>query len=274
MSCLDKYKRRVASEMVYDAKSAVFTVNQLKEIVQISSNLDEVLLDAIESIKPVDYAKDIHCIKHEVSSMSEKTAKALLSQATELQKVETEVDILRKRVKVLECREMKDDRIDSLLSLIASVSTRSELEKLECEVKKLEKRMIEESCIDALTKRLICLENKKHEDSRVEHLLCELSKLEKKLAEEEVTNAKQAKAIELLQIQNIRQSEDIKALGAKLDRNSVVLDTKIDKIEREEYADKKVDASQTAQILSLQNQVAKLMCEIDRLEKTFLVRPV
>lgn len=333
-------------------KDAVFTMSQTEKIVQIASSLDQCFIDAIEVNKNRDFSCQINKLENEVNgliaydekntddirsleqsivklnndtnhlecelkTMSEKTGRALLSQAKELDHVtaqtscmqmeirdvkknieiveksigkldihidaiETDVEHLQKELKMLSCKEFKDTRIEAIIAKLASICTRYEIEqeikRIDNEIKSL---VFEDARVDVILKRLICLEAKKMEDSRVETLISEIVRLEKKIIVEESINIKQQKIIDSLLVQNTNQSEDIKCLieqmknlNTKIDRNSINLDNKIDCLAKEEYADKKVDAAQSAQIATIQSQMDKIQTEIDCVEKVILVKPV
>lgn len=281
-----------------------------KKVDHFDSRIDKVEKDVEHLDRRVDKVeKEVDYVQCEVKVISEKTAKALLCQANELDRVANQLDSVEKDVRCLEksdkvmqsqinrldCEiaklrkeiselDFKDDRIDSILCMISSMVCRGDLDKIMCEIEKLRKEIkclnFKDDRIEDILRRLACLEAKKLQDPRVDALLCEIANLEKRMAVQEAVNCKQQKSIDVLYAQNVRQSEDIKALSermkaleCKLNRNSCILDGKIDSLENQEMVDKKVDAKQDAMICSLQEQIAFLKREIDRIEKSYLVKP-
>lgn len=306
-SQLNKLECQIDGLISYDEKNTQDIKSLDVKVSKLNRELDCVENQVLKLNNEVD---KVEC---QMKNMSEKTGNALLSQAKELNRVssqvndmkkdvdrvekstfklnkevdvhECEINILQKEVKVLACKEFKDDRIESIIECLTLMCKRGDLEKLECELDKIRKELkciiFEDSRVVSILKRLSYLESKNFQDSRVESLISEISKLEKQVAAQEFTNTKQQKAIETLHSQNIHQSESIKclndqikALNAKIDRNSIALDNKIDRLEKQEYADRRIDAGQSAQISTIQTQMCKMQAEIDRLEKVILVKPV
>ena len=290
---LEKIECEIDGLVIYDEKNS-------EEVEELHVKVEKVDCEVHKLDKEVD---EVECVVHkldkevdevecEVKVLSDKTGHALLSQAKELEHVscqvlslEKEVHCLEHEVKELACKDFKDERIDHILCAISAFCSHAELEKIEHELHELEKELkclVFEDCrVDAILKRLICLEARKLEDCRVSALMCEIEKLEKQLACESAVNCRQQKSIDALYTQNVHQADEIKclsekvcAISAKLDRNSVALDNKIDRLEKEEYTDKRVDASQSAQIAALNSQLCKMQSEIDRLEKLVLIKPV
>lgn len=309
IECIESNIAKLACEIeklkkgdnIDDAKMAALSaeINKLQcEIKTMSEKIGHALLSQAKELDRV--ANQLECVEDEIKADEAKVSKL----ACDVCKVDKEVDHLQCEVKELASevaclakKDHKDDRIDAILAMLSSMCTRAELcalekadkamqceiEKIQCELKKLVQSiscMGPDSRIETILKRLACLEVKKYEDARVEALMCEIAKLEKQMACQEAVNVRQQKSIDALYTQNVHQAEDIKCLfekvkdlSCKLDRNSVTLQNEIDCLEKEEYADKKLDASQSAQIVTMQSQMVKMQGEIDRLEKALLVRP-
>lgn len=301
----------VADFMPHQPKDAVFTLSQTEKIVQIAATLDSAIQTVDHSIelkkldKEIDgllafskeASKDLCSLERKVECVEatcDKLAHSIVAQKKELNEVESaleankradearynlvkadicsldkvdkaisgELNQLERVVKTLASKEMKDSRVDSIITSLLSFASKGDIVRLEAEIKKLEgeARFVE------ILRRLALLEARKIEDNRVDSLMTELVK-------QQAINAKQQKMIESLIEKNQHQDEAIRSLDAKINRNSLALDSKIDKLEREDFSDRKVDANQTAMIATLQGQISRMQAEIDKLEKVLLVKP-
>ena len=98
--------------------------------------------------------------------------------------------------------------------------------------------------------------------------------LSSRLDEISKINAIQSKKIDELILQNNYQSNEIRQLTEKLNRNSMLLDTKINELERRETKENRVEYDQNATLKFLQSEVMRLTQEFNRLEREKLLKPV
>lgn len=303
---LDELKCKIA--VLTDVKVDDHIDGELKKLE--NEIVDLVQYDEHNSCLLNKMSRDIVHLTVELQQLDERVAKALLCQAEELDKVAKEEECLLKQVKDLSCREMKDQRMDAVLDMINNFVTRSEIDVFENEVKSLACREFKDSrveeilrklsCLEAkdyldpridqiihmlscfeskediekIIHRLTCLESRKFEDERVAALINKLSIIEKKIDHCEAINVDQCKEIHCLSTENLRQSNEIKCLSEKLNRNSMILDSKIETVQNSELCDQKIDANQSAQIEVLQSQMARLNIEMDKLQRALLTKPI
>ena len=168
--------------------------------------------------------------------------------------VDNRVDEILRRLCLLEVKEIHDERIDKLLCVLKTMETKENAEKL--------------------VKRLALLEAKEIHDTRVDLLLCELSKINHRLDQSSAINAAQSEQLRILSVQNTNQAQQIVCLSEKLNRNSLILDSKIDVVEKRELEDEKVDYNQNASLKFMQTEIARLAHDVDHLQKVALVKPV
>lgn len=290
------------SKCLCECDNRVFTSCQTEKIIQIDNALLKPVIKCLRELKCkvselcvpkcdddlkkiqcqiaelVQYDESNTCVVNKIicdlRKLDERVGFALCSQAKELEKVVEEVDCLQKQIKMLQC---KDEKLECLIKKCDSCASCDEVAKLLCRLEKLECCLKDLKCddhkYDECCRRLSCVEGKKCEDNRCSDLAAQICKLEKKLCQVEAVNCEQAKSIQCLSSENVRQCEEIKCLSEKLNRNSAILDSKINDLEKEELCEKKLDACQSAQISVLQGQVCKLNEELERIQKCLLVKP-
>lgn len=206
------------------------------------------------------------------------------------------VEQILRRIASLEAREMKDDRIDTVLSLMTALATKKELSEIEYKLQLLEKRAIIDHRVDEVLKRLACLEAKEMKDYRVDKIIEALKLFETKEDIEKIIKRVAAleskefhdKRVDLLLSEisklevklnesiktNLKQSEEIRCLSEKLNRNTLALDGKIDEVERHELVNEKLDYDQNASLKFMQSEISRLAQDIERLQKVALIKPV
>lgn len=236
------------------ADDAVFTVNQTKEILRLDKIFTDYIIDYIEKIpkdnilceiiKLIEYDEHNTEIVSSMKSDIEHIDKELtctqhelyeLSEKTSLALLSQakELQNVENSIKLLELKDYKDNRVDKIMDSLSNYSTKKDIEKLE-------------SSLSLFTKSIKALE-------------CKLEKME------QVNNAQSIKINEL--------NEEIACLNRKLDRNTIALDNKIDNLEKRETVDAKVDSNQNATLAFLQGEIVKLNNQIERMQKTFLLKP-
>lgn len=275
-------------------EKAVFTASQTEEILRLDVAMNRIAIAEIEKLKCIKYdnlkyaeleseinklieydehnseivsclrrevknlEEELNSVEHKVHELSERTGVAMLSQAHELQQLECVV-------KKLAIKEYKDERIEDIVRRLVIVENR---EMKDCRVEKiLECLKLYETkeTVQQLIKRLALHEAKEVRDARVDAVLAELCQLKK-------VNEKQNQHISELTSQNLHQSEEIRCLTEKLNRNTLALDNKIDTLERREAVDNKVDFDQNAAIKFLQSEIARLHHEMDNFQKAMLLK--
>lgn len=255
------------------------------------------------------FNKDVKYLDIKIKELSDKTAAALVCQGTELNELSrrvsklqvqmdelecmirkdtraseflkivkelaTKEEIILKRLAVLEAINYKDNRVDHILDVISTLATQKEIEKLDAKVCVLARREFVDSRVDSLMRKLAVLEDRDIKDKRVEQILRILNTFSTKEDIEEIKkiNAAQTVMIKDLHVENTKQQEHIQCLTAKLNRDILMLDGKINAVAANETLDKKVDYEQSSDIKFLQSQIVKLNEEMDRLQKVVLMKP-
>lgn len=231
--------------------------SEVNKLIEYDEHNSEIVSSLKREMKHVD--QELTSLDKKIHELSEKTAEAMISQDRELQEVEC-------TVKKLALREYKDERIEDIIRRLALAESR---EMKDCRVDRildLLKLFETKESIQQLVKRIALCEAKEYRDERIETILHEICELKK-------VNKEQNQHIVDLTNQNTHQSQEIKSLSDKLNRNSLALDTKIDNVERLETLETKVNLDQNASIKLLQSEIFRLKQEMDNIQKVILVRP-
>lgn len=300
---VDKFEERVAVNLLSQAEELdrVAKVNcaQSAKLKDLQEELCELKkLAARDQVK--DVIEQIKCLERRLCAIENTEVHKELAEA---------IACLERRVSCLEKRVFRDERVDAILGMLSSFVTKEAIEELLCKIRHLEAKEYVDERVDQILKRLcllevkeihdervdklICLiraletkedaeklakrlallEAKEVHDQRVDLLLCELSKINHKLEQITVVNVNQAEQIRVLTCQNANQAHEINCLNEKITRNSLVLDNKIDVVERRELEDEKVDYNQNASLKFLQTEVMRLAQDVERLQKVNLAKP-
>lgn len=241
---------------------------EIERLISYDENNTEIIS---EMKREIDHSEcELHRLEEKVDKLEEKSALALISQAheietlikdneinciqnTKIKYLQENIEDMKKGLCMLEKREMKDERVESIIHFLDKVASKDEIKQIICD--------------------LTTLKHREMKDERVDNFICEISKLEKKIEELVKSNALQNNSIKGLIEQNNRQNEEIRCLSEKLNRNTLALDSKINEVEKQELVNEKIDLSQNANLTFIQSQISKLTAEVDRLQKIILVKP-
>lgn len=280
---LEKFEERVAVNLLSQAEEldrmTVINSSQSVKLKELQNELCE-----LKKLATKDHVEEVvdelMCLKKRLEVL----------EHCELRKEMMElVACLEKRLSCLEKRVLRDERVDAILGMLSSFVTKEVIEELMCKIKHLELKecvdhrvdeLLRRLCLlqtkeeaEKLVKRIATLEAKEIHDARVDLLLCELSKINHRLDQSTAVNVAQAEQLRVLFVQNANQAQQINCLNEKLNRNTLVLDNKIDVVERRELEEEKVDFNQNASLKFLQAEITKMARDIERLQKAALVRP-
>ena len=120
--------------------------------------------------------------------------------------------------------------------------------------------------------RVEALEARKLHDERVDALLCEIKRLHDTVERFEVVNRAQSEAIETLKARNCEQDRQIVCLNEKINRTAILLDGKVDNVEKHVLAEERVDLNQNTAIKLLQSQICELKEQMQVLTRTAYVK--
>ena len=171
-----------------------------------------------------------------------------------------------KRLRHLEEKELKDERVDALITLLSSLATKNELDEMRSLIGNCGNSSYLDSKFDEISRKVNSIELKSNNN--------QVYSLNSRLDEISKINAIQSKKIDELILQNNYQSNEIRQLTEKLNRNSMLLDTKINELERRETKENRVEYDQNATLKFLQSEVMRLTQEFNRLEREKLLKPV
>lgn len=305
VNCVQSVKLSELQEELCQIRKLVVK-NEVKDAFEAIKALEKRIC-ALEHLKlKEELMEHIACLEKKIYALEHKVLKdervdAILSMMCSFVTKEAIEEILC-QLKKLECKEMIDHRVDEVLKRLCALEKKEiHDERVDVLIKRLCMLETKEEAQELL-KRIAALEAKEMHDARVDlllHEICEINKHVKNLSEQNCKqnkqieflveqNCKQHKQIETLSEQNCnqhkqievlvehsaKQHREIECLNEKLNRNTLVLDSKIDNVERKEVADTKVNFDQNAAIKFLQTEIVKMNQEIERLQKALLVAPV
>uniref|UniRef100_A0A6C0BEF5 Uncharacterized protein n=1 Tax=viral metagenome TaxID=1070528 RepID=A0A6C0BEF5_9ZZZZ len=198
------------------------------------------------------------------------------------------IEQILKHIAILENRELKDERFESIINVISTVATKKELLKVQNEVELLINKKHQDERVDKVLsmlkefetikeafktkERIQLLESKKHQDDRVDELICHIKKIELQLERVETQNKLQNNQITSLVQKNIEQENEIQCLNTKLNRSAIILDQKVDNVEKHVLLDGKNDFDQNANIKFLQTEINSLKQEISSITRNLYVK--
>ncbi len=211
---------------------------QDKQIAQISNqvmNQNRVILDLKE--------------KNEKSEILNK------AQTDKIMSMNAELNILEKKVERLETKDYRDSRIETIIARIEMLASKKDFSDI--------------------VERLICLEKKKYQDERVEKIIeilktfesmretvRENSKMKARIEALEEVNKVQGSMISELRNKNVEQDRQISCLNEKINKTALLLDGKLENVEKQVLEDEKYDLNQNTAIKLLQSQVEELRRDI------------
>lgn len=260
--------KKVESDLCdLDKKVQVYLCEQAKELDRVVKQLKELECKV----------KELLCKDNKDSLLDD--IKCLISNLVtkeEFKRLKCHVENLEEEVRKLACREYKDERIEDILKRLACLE-KYDFYSLEKKVERIELMLscfVTKEAFDKLVKRVECLEKKDWYDSRVDKLVRQVADLEKRVSCVEAINCEQSKEIKYLKVDNEKLHKEIYCLTEKVNRNSCILDSKIQDLEKAERCEEKLDAIQGAKIEVLQSQVSHLIKEMDKLQHALLLKPV
>lgn len=253
-------------------------LDRVEESVRILRNLIEQGPKMAAEIE--DLHKHVSCLERDIEEVKSFDSKVTSSIGI----LRDGVSNLQKEVNTVECEVMKQNRViveikektekSDLLNKAQTdkiLSVDSELHSLEKKVASLDSRIEMMAPKKEIIDRLICLERKKYQDERVEKILeilktfesmresvRENSKMKAKIEALEESNRVQNCVIQEIRNKNIEQDRQISCLNEKLNRTALLLDGKVENVEKQVLDEERHDLNQTTAIKLLQTQIEEL----------------
>jgi len=162
-----------------------------------------------------------------------------------------EVIKIKTRIEILENMKLCDDRVDDLIIIINKM--RLDIDRLECSDNKMKVDINELVISD--NKMKVDINGLVHSDNQLKSEICELKVIIGKLVKE---NKEQNVIIRNLNAGHISQENQIKCLSTSVKRTDIILDTKINNVEKHVLNDERIDNNQNANICTLQTEIKAL----------------
>ena len=198
------------------------------------------------------------------------------------------IEEILKRLLLVEHREMRDERFDAVMEILSDVVSKKELEKLRCEVAALAAKKFHDERVDQILSmlsefqtvkdavkmklRLDALEARKIHDERFDLLMSDMAKMKIKVDTLEVQNQVQSQVLNALLVKNTEQDHEIQCLNEKFNRSLIMVDQKVDNVERHALQEEKVDLDQNASIKFLQSEIFALKNQLSVLTRAAYVK--
>lgn len=260
MSAFDSVFESIKSEA---RSEAVFTESQINQIIKIDLAIQSDILCKLEELKKKILEKsDLDKLICEIESCKSVIAKLIAFEEKEKEIIEElrcqtakntkEIRENEMKIKILESRELRDDRVDDIMAKLSNFATQKEIDQLERAIK--------------------ALASKEYKDNRYDVLIQELKSMKAEIKSLQVVNAEQSRVINSLSTQNAKQNHEIDCLNDLIKRNTVVLSNEIHDVEKHMAVDAKVDMDQNTDIRFLHGEIVNLKEELQRLTNSLLVR--